>query len=46
MIRDVIGYNFRPDTAERARAWLDPRLDAYKRARTDHSNRNLTLSRI
>lgn len=31
MIRDVIGYNFRPDIADRAIAWLDQRVDAYKR---------------
>jgi len=31
MIRDVIGYNFRPDIADRALAWLDLRIDAYKR---------------
>ena len=31
MIRDVIGYNFRPDIADRALAWLDQRVDAYKR---------------
>ena len=31
MIRDVIGYNFRPDIADKALAWLDQRIDAYKR---------------
>ena len=31
MIRDVIGYNFRPDIGERALLWLDLRVDAYKR---------------
>ena len=33
MIRDVIGYNFRAEIAERALAWLDQRVDAYKRLR-------------
>jgi hypothetical protein len=31
MIRDIIGSNFRPDIADRALAWLDQRIDAYKR---------------
>ena len=31
MIRDVIGYNFRPDIADRALLWLDLRVDAYNR---------------
>jgi hypothetical protein len=32
MIRDLIGYNFQPDIKDRAAlAWLDQRVEAYKR---------------
>ena len=31
MIRDVISSNFRSDIADRAIAWLDKRVDAFKR---------------
>ena len=31
MVRDLITYNFRQDVADRAIAWLDQRVDAYRR---------------
>ena len=31
MVRDVIGQTMRRDIADRALAWLDQRIDAYRR---------------